>query len=54
MRTWLEINLNNIEHNLSQIEKLTNKKVIPVIKANAYGLGSIEIAKYLSNKNHDL
>jgi len=54
MRTWLEINLNNIEHNLSQIEKLTNKKVIPVIKANAYGLGSIEIAKYLSNKNYDL
>ena len=50
MRSWLEVNLKNIEFNLNQIENLTQKKAIPVIKANAYGLGSIEVAKYLSKK----
>ena len=54
MRSWLEINLKNIEFNLNEIEKLTNKKAIPVIKANAYGLGSIEVAKYLSQKKYKL
>ena len=54
MRSWLEINLKNIEFNLNQIENLTQKKAIPVIKANAYGLGSIEVAKYLSKKNFKL
>ena len=38
MRSWLEVNLKNIEFNLNQIENLTKKKAIPVIKANAYGL----------------
>ncbi len=45
MRSWLEVNLKNIEFNLNQIENLTQKKAIPVIKANEYGLGSIEVAK---------
>jgi len=54
MRSWLEVNLKNIEFNLNQIENLTKKKAIPVIKANAYGLGSIEVAKYLSKKNFKL
>ena len=54
MRSWLEVNLKNIEFNLNQIENLTQKKAIPVIKANAYGLGSIEVAKYLSKKNFKL
>jgi len=54
MRSWLEVNLKNIEFNLNQIENLTQKKAIPVIKANAYGLGSIEVAKYLSKKKFKL
>ena len=54
MRSWLEVNLKNIEFNLNQIENLTQKKAIPVIKANAYGLGSIEVAKYLNKKNFKL
>ena len=54
MRSWLEVNLKNIEFNLNQIENLTKKKAIPVIKANAYGLGSIEVAKYLSKKKFKL
>ena len=54
MRSWLEVNLKNIAFNLNQIESLTNKKAIPVIKANAYGLGSIEVATYLSKKKFKL
>lgn len=37
-QTYLEINLNNFEHNINEIKKLhPNKEIIPVIKANAYG-----------------
>ena len=37
-QTYLEINLNNFQHNIKEIQKLhQNKKLIPVIKANAYG-----------------
>ena len=37
-QTYLEINLNNFQHNIKEIQKLhQNKELIPVIKANAYG-----------------
>lgn len=37
-QTYLEINLNNFEHNIKKIQELhPNKELIPVIKANAYG-----------------
>ena len=37
-QTYLEINLNNFEHNINEIKKLhKDKEIIPVIKANAYG-----------------
>src|SRR5699024_11845326 len=29
------------------------KKIIPVLKANAYGHGSVEVAKYLENEHYD-
>ncbi len=48
-RTWAEINLNAIEHNYNLAKKLSgNKEIMPVIKANAYGHGAVEIAKFLS------
>ena len=53
--TWAEINLNNIGHNLDKIKKHLNKdkKICCVVKANAYGCGSVEVAKYLQNKKID-
>ena len=53
--TWAEINLDNIEFNLNNIKKLLNEdtKVCTVLKANAYGHGSVEIAKFLENKKVD-
>lgn len=53
--TWAEINLDNIKFNLKNIKKILNEdtKVCTVLKANAYGHGSVEIAKMLENENVD-
>ena len=44
---YLEINLDNLISNYNEIRKIVNSntKIMPVIKANAYGHGSIELAK---------
>lgn len=46
---WAEINLTNFDHNIKNIIKKVglNKKIIGVIKADAYGHGSIECAQVL-------
>lgn len=41
------IDLRNLIYNVDQIKKHTSKKVIAVVKADAYGHGAIEIAKAL-------
>ena len=41
----LIINLNNIKNNLNIIKKFSKTTICPVIKANAYGLGDIQITK---------
>jgi len=49
--TYAEINLENLYLNYRNIESLlNNKKVIPVVKANAYGHGVIEVVDYLTKK----
>ncbi|NLF84208.1 MAG: alanine racemase [Candidatus Gastranaerophilales bacterium] len=39
---WIEINLNNVEHNIKELKKLTRPetKFMAVVKADAYGHGS--------------
>ena len=44
------INLTNLIYNLNQIKKHTNKKIIAVVKADAYGHGAVEIAKVLEKE----
>ena len=52
--TYAEINLKNLYQNLTNIEALlNNKKVIPVVKANAYGHGVIEVVDYLVKNKVD-
>lgn len=47
-RTWAEINLDNILHNYNEFKRISKApKVMCVIKANAYGHGSVQIAKTL-------
>lgn len=53
--SWSEISLDNIGHNLKEIKKNLDDdmKVCCVVKANAYGCGSVEVCKYLENKDVD-
>ncbi|CEI71622.1 MULTISPECIES: alanine racemase [Romboutsia] len=53
--TWAEINLDNIKFNLDNIKKSLNEntKICGVLKANAYGHGSVPIAKLLEKENVD-
>lgn len=45
--TWVEINLDNIMYNVSQLKKRLSQHVqlIAVVKANAYGHGDIQVAR---------
>jgi alanine racemase len=46
--TFVEVNLSQLSHNLQAIrEKVSSAKVMIVMKANAYGHGLTEVAKYL-------
>jgi len=54
MLTWIEINKNNILHNIRQFKSLApHSELWPVVKSNAYGHGLEEIVRYLSN-NEDI
>ncbi len=53
--TYGKIDFYAIKHNLEviQFNLGEEKNIIPVLKANAYGHGSIEVAKYLENEQFD-
>ncbi|WFD10633.1 alanine racemase [Tepidibacter hydrothermalis] len=53
--TWAEINIGNLKQNYKNIKKLLKEdtKICGVIKANAYGHGSVQIAKTLEEEGVD-
>ena len=53
MLTWVEIDAKAIKYNLRQFRKLIghNKLLMPVVKANAYGHGFLEVAKICDKAN---
>lgn len=52
--TKVEIDLNRLKENLENIKSNTgNTKIMPILKANAYGHGLVNIAKYLEKLNVD-
>ncbi|MCS3530213.1 bifunctional UDP-N-acetylmuramoyl-tripeptide:D-alanyl-D-alanine ligase/alanine racemase [Chryseobacterium sp. JUb7] len=53
--TVLEINLNAIQHNINYHKSLLNPstKMMAMVKANAYGLGSYEISEFLQHHHID-
>ena len=54
-RCWAEIDLNLVRHNLRTArEENPGVKVIPVLKADAYGLGAEKVAKALVAEGADL
>jgi len=48
-RAWVEINLDNIAHNVKEIRKIVNKRaeIMGVVKADAYGHGVMEVTRTL-------
>ena len=50
-RTWREINLNAIEHNITEVRKKVNEHtmIMGVVKADAYGHGAVEVSKAMLN-----
>jgi alanine racemase len=53
--TWAEISLDNLKFNMGNIKKLLKEdtKICGVVKANAYGHGSVEISRALINEGVD-
>ncbi len=53
--TWVEIDLDCIEHNFCEARKILpkNTKIAAVLKANAYGHGAIQIARVLIKNKID-
>lgn len=49
--TYLSVNTDNIINNYNIYKEITKKHVFTVVKANSYGLGSIQIAKVLEQHN---
>ena len=53
--TWAEINIDSLKQNYKNIKKLLKEdtKICGVVKANAYGHGSVQIAKTLVSEGVD-
>ena len=54
-RTWAEIDLDAIAHNIKEIRKITNpdSQIMAVVKADAYGHGFYEVTKTLLENGAD-
>ncbi len=47
-RTWAEVNLENLEHNYWSLRSCApDSKFLGTVKANAYGHGAVQVARYL-------
>lgn len=48
-RSWMEIDLSRISHNVKEIEKLipSTSKIMAIVKANGYGHGDVECSREL-------
>lgn len=52
--TWAEISLDSLKHNYQHLKKSSNKEIFPVLKANAYGHGDINVGLYLQSLNVEI
>lgn len=53
-RSWAEIDLNALKHNLDYAKKRIGRQVICVLKADAYGHGAVECGKFLQENGADM
>ena len=47
-RTWAEIDLDALKHNVKCVQEISKKPIMAVVKANAYGHGDVVVARELS------
>jgi alanine racemase len=54
-RSWAEINLDNVTHNLNEIRRYVGKstKIMAVVKANAYGHGVVKLSRIIQESGAD-
>lgn len=54
-KAFAEIDLNALSHNLMEVKKRVGKKaIIPIVKANAYGHGLIEVSRHLIEEDVEM
>ena len=51
--TEVEIDLAAARHNLAAVRKLTSARIMPVVKANAYGHGILEMSRFFEREGVD-
>lgn len=54
--TWIEVDLNAIEHNLKAIKRVVGPKtkILAIVKADAYGHGAVEVSQTLEQNGIDM
>lgn len=51
---WAEVNLDNLKHNMQEIKRLSgDRKIMAVVKADAYGHGAVTVASVLRENGAD-
>ena len=53
-RTWAEINLDALIHNLNLIKKQSGARIAAVIKADAYGHGATKVSALMEKEGVDM
>ncbi|MGQ0646251.1 MAG: alanine racemase [Gemmatimonadaceae bacterium] len=46
-RAWIEVDLDALVRNATAVQRHSGKPILPMIKADAYGLGAVEVARVL-------
>ena len=49
-KTWMEVDLGAVITNYQTVKKISGKEVIPVIKADAYGCGDVQVVQALAEQ----
>ncbi len=54
--TWIEVDLNAIEHNLKAIKSMVGSgiKILAIVKADAYGHGAVKVSQTLEQNGIDM
>ena len=54
--TWIEVDLNAIEHNLNAIKSMVGSgtKILAIVKADAYGHGAVKVGQTLEQNDIDM